>query len=73
MMNVEVKKLYRKKKDIANRKSKSEMVVHILASVILLTVGFSYLFALLWAVMAGTLTHEQLLLNPFKFCLTNAE
>ena len=66
-MNVEVKKLYRKKKDIANRKSKSEMVVHILASVILLTVGFSYLFALLWAVMAGTMSHEQLLMDPFKF------
>ena len=66
-MNIAVKKLYNKKKDIANRKSKSEMIVHIIASVVLLCVGFSYLLALLWAVMAGTMSHEQLLLDPFSF------
>ena len=61
------KNLFKKKVDIANRKSKSERIVHIIASVILLTVGFSYIFALLWAAMAGLMTHEQALMDPFKF------
>lgn len=61
------KNLYKKKADIANRKSKSEQIVHIVASVILLLIGSSYLLALLWAAMAGTMTHEQALLDPFKF------
>ena len=64
---MDVKKLYKKKQDIANRKSQSERVVHIIASVILLAVGVSYLFALLWAAMAGLMTHEQVLMDPFKF------
>lgn len=62
-----MKNLFKKKVDIANRKSKSERIVHIIASVILLTVGFSYIFALLWAAMAGLMTHEQALMDPFKF------
>ena len=59
--------VYKTKKDIVNRKSKSEKIVHIFASVVLMFVGLSYLFALLWAAMAGTMTHEEVLINPFRF------
>ena len=66
------KKLFGKKeKEIeshsrfADRKTKGEMAVHIVVSVILGVFALTYVISFMWGVMAGLKTHKEITLNPF--------
>lgn len=50
-----------------NRKSGGQLAAYTVACIIMLTVCFSYLFALGWAAFAATKTHSQIILEPFKY------
>lgn len=47
------------------RKSNSEKAVHIFVSLIFAMVAFSYLYILIWAVIAGCKTHNDIVMDPF--------
>ena len=47
------------------RKSVSEKIVHISVSVIFMAVALSYLYLLVWAVIAACKTHTEIALEPF--------
>ena len=54
-----------KKPEIFRRKSKGEIALHIFVSFIFLLVAFSYLYLVIWAVLAGFKTHTEVVMNPF--------
>ena len=47
------------------RKSKAEMALYIFVSLIFLVVAASYVYTFIWAVIAGTKTHTEIIMNPF--------
>ncbi|MBQ2986469.1 MAG: carbohydrate ABC transporter permease [Tyzzerella sp.] len=48
------------------RKSKAEIALHIFVSFIFFLVAASYVYVLLWAVVAGAKTHTEIVINPFS-------
>lgn len=48
------------------RKAPSEIVVHIIVSMIFMAVALSYIYILVWAVLAGLKTHVEIVENPFS-------
>ena len=48
------------------RKSKGEIALHIFVSFIFFLVAASYVYVFLWAVVAGTKTHTEIVINPFS-------
>ena len=49
------------------RKSKSQIALHCTVSLIFMAVAFSYLYILIWAVIAACKTHTEVVMNPFSF------
>ena len=47
------------------RKSKGEIALHLFVSLIFFLVATSYLYVLIWAIIAGTKTHTEIIMNPF--------
>lgn len=47
------------------RKSPAEIALHCLVSLIFLIVALSYLYILVWAVLATVRTHNEIVMNPF--------
>lgn len=47
------------------RKSKAEIALHLFVSFIFLIVAASYVYLLIWAVIAGTKTHTEIVVTPF--------
>lgn len=47
------------------RKSTSEVIVHLLVSFVFMIVAVSYLYILVWAVIAGCKTHTEIVMQPF--------
>lgn len=47
------------------RKSTGEIILHIIVALIFCIVGFSYLYSLIWAFLAGVRTHTDIVMNPF--------
>lgn len=47
------------------RKSRSEIILHCFMSVIFAVIAASYLYILLWMIMAGLKEHTDLIMNPF--------
>ncbi len=47
------------------RKSPAEVVLHIVVSVIFMVVALSYLYILVWAILAGLRTNTEIVMNPF--------
>ena len=48
------------------RKSKAEIALYILVSLIFFVVAASYVYMFVWAVIAGAKTHTEIILNPFS-------
>lgn len=49
------------------RKSKSQIALHCTVSLVFMAVAFSYLYILIWAVIAACKTHTEVVMNPFSF------
>ena len=49
-----------------SRKSKGEIALHLFVSLIFLLVAASYVYILVWAVIAGCKTHTEIVVNPFS-------
>lgn len=49
-----------------SRKSKGEIALHLFVSLIFLLVAASYVYMLVWAVIAGCKTHTEIVVNPFS-------
>lgn len=47
------------------RKSISEIIVHLLASLIFMAVALSYIYILVWAVLSALKTHNDVVMKPF--------
>lgn len=47
------------------RKSKTEIILYSMVSLLFLAVALSYLYILVWAFIAGCRTHTEIVLNPF--------
>lgn len=47
------------------RKSKSEIAVHSLVSLLFMVVALSYIYILVWAIIAGCKTHTEIVMDPF--------
>ncbi len=47
------------------RKSPAEVALHIFVSVIFMVVALSYLYILVWAILAGLRTNTEIVMNPF--------
>ncbi len=47
------------------RKSKGEAILHICISFVFLLIAISYIYLLVWALMAGLKTHTEVVLKPF--------
>lgn len=47
------------------RKAPAEVVLHCLMSVIFSAVALSYLYIIIWSVIAGAKTHTEIIMNPF--------
>ena len=47
------------------RKSKGEVVTHVIVSLIFFVVAISYIYILVWAFLAGLKTHTEVVDNPF--------
>ena len=47
------------------RKSRAEVALHIFVSAIFMVVALSYLYILVWAVLAGLRTNTEIVMNPF--------
>lgn len=47
------------------RKSKGEIAVHLFVSFIFMLVALSYIYILVWAVLAGLKTHNDIVMEPF--------
>lgn len=54
-----------KKPKFFSRKSKGEIALHIFVSCVFTLVAASYVYLLLWAVLAGAKTHTEIVVNPF--------
>lgn len=50
---------------VFKRKSISEGILHICVSILFLAVCASYVYILIWGVIAGTKTHTEIVLDPF--------
>ena len=48
------------------RKSKVEITIHCIVSIIFAVVAASYLYILIWSLIAGTKTHAEIIMNPFS-------
>lgn len=48
------------------RKSKAEIALHCTISLIFMVVALSYLYILIWAIIAACKTHSEIVLNPFS-------
>ena len=47
------------------RKSRAEIALHIFVSAIFMIVALSYLYILVWALIAGLRTNSEIVMNPF--------
>ena len=47
------------------RKSKGEIALHLFVSLIFFLVAASYVYVFVWAVIAGTKTHTEIIMDPF--------
>ena len=47
------------------RKAPTEIIVHLLVSVIFMAVALSYLYIFVWAVLAAVRTHTEIVMDPF--------
>lgn len=47
------------------RKSPAEVALHIFVSAIFMVVALSYLYILIWAILAGVRTNTEIVMNPF--------
>lgn len=47
------------------RKAKSEIAVHLVVSIIFMIVALSYIYILVWAIIAGLKTHNDIVMDPF--------
>ncbi len=47
------------------RKSPAEIALHIFVSAIFMVVALSYLYVLVWAILAGLRTNTEIVINPF--------
>lgn len=47
------------------RKSKSEIAVHLVVSFIFMLVALSYIYILVWAIIAGCKNHNDIVMDPF--------
>lgn len=47
------------------RKSKSEITLHLFVSFIFMVVAASYIYVLVWAIIAGCKNHNDIVMNPF--------
>ena len=54
-----------RKSNLFSRKSLSESILHICVSLVFAIVCASYVYILLWTVIAGAKTHTEIVLNPF--------
>lgn len=54
-----------RKPKVFSRKSKGEIALHIFVSLIFAAVAFSYVYIYVWAVIAGTKTHTEIVTAPF--------
>lgn len=50
---------------IFSRKSKGEIALHLVVALFFAIVAFSYLYLLIWAVLAGLKTHTEVVMQPF--------
>ena len=48
------------------RKSPAEKAVHILVSIVFMAVALSYIYILVWAVISGCKTHEEVVMDAFS-------
>ena len=48
------------------RKSKGEITLHLFVSLIFFLVAASYVYIMVWAVIAGCKTHTEIVVNPFS-------
>ena len=48
------------------RKSPAEIATHIVVSAIFMAVALSYLYILVWAVIAGLKTNTEIVMDPFS-------
>lgn len=48
------------------RKGKVEIIVHTLVSILFLLVAVSYIYILVWALLAGLKTHTEIVISPFS-------
>ena len=55
-----------RKPKVFGRKSKSEIALYIFVSCIFAIVAASYVYLLVWAVIAGAKTHTEIVINPFS-------
>lgn len=49
------------------RKSKSEIAVHLLVSAFFMMLALSYIYLLVWAILSGFKTHNEVVMTPFAF------
>lgn len=54
-----------KRMKLFSRKSLSESILHICVSLLFLAVCSSYVYVLVWGLIAGNKTHTEIVLNPF--------
>lgn len=52
------------------RKAPLEIVVHCMVALLFAIVSFSYLYMVLWCIVAGFRTHSEIVLDPFAFPTT---
>lgn len=57
----------KRKENNFNRKTKGEIITFTVASVLMGLLALSYVSAYLWGVMAGFKTHDEIIIQPFKF------
>lgn len=55
-----------RKLKVFQRKSKTEAALHLFVSLVFALVCASYVYMLVWAVIAGAKTHTEIVLNPFS-------
>lgn len=48
------------------RKSKSEIVVHLFVSAFFMLLALSYIYLLVWAIIAGLKTHNEIVMSPYS-------
>ncbi len=48
------------------RKAPSEIALHIIVSIIFMVVALSYIYVLVWAILAANKTHVEIVENPFS-------